>query len=243
MSGNYWELVNRVIKDSDVVLEVLDARFIDETRNIEIEQKVRTAGKKIILVLNKCDLADKQTLEEVKRKLKPCVFTSAKSRLGTTILRKTILDIAKMDYVNVGVVGYPNTGKSSIINALKGRTSAKTSSVSGYTRAIQLIKKGRIAMIDTPGVLPYEKKDETMLALMGAKNAYDLKDPDLAAVEVLKRAKNTEKCYKVQITSKDSYDMLEELALKKGKIKKGGEPDIISMSRIIINDWQKGNLY
>ena len=55
----------------------------------------------------------------------------------------------------VGVLGYPNTGKSSIINALKGRASAPTSPVSGYTKGMQWIRASkRMYLLDPPGVFP-----------------------------------------------------------------------------------------
>ena len=53
----FWKVINKVIEESDVILEILDARYPDKTRNLEIENKVKKAGKKLVYVLNKCDLA------------------------------------------------------------------------------------------------------------------------------------------------------------------------------------------
>ncbi|MBI5881377.1 GTPase, partial [archaeon] len=61
--ANYWKLVNDVIREADILLEILDGRSIDETRNIEIEDKVKKSGKVLIYVINKCDLVDKDKME------------------------------------------------------------------------------------------------------------------------------------------------------------------------------------
>ena len=149
--SNYWRLVNKVIDSASILLEILDARNVDETRNKEIENKVAKSGKVLIYVINKCDLVEKDDVEKISKTLHPCVFVSAKEMLGTRLLRQEIMKNAPKDKFSVGVLGYPNTGKSSIINALKGRASAPTSPVSGYTKGIQLIKiTQRMYLIDTP---------------------------------------------------------------------------------------------
>ena len=71
---SYWKIVNDVIVKADLLLIVLDARFVESTRNKEVESKVASAGKPIIYVITKCDLVDKETLEGSKKKLSPCVF-------------------------------------------------------------------------------------------------------------------------------------------------------------------------
>ena len=141
MKKNYWKIVNSVIDRSDILLLVLDARMPELTRNEEIESKVKLKNKKLIYVLNKCDLMPKEWLEDKKKIFKPAVFVSSTQHLGTTMLRNKILELTKKDYdITVGVLGYPNTGKSSVINALKGKSSARASSVSGYTRGVQMIR-------------------------------------------------------------------------------------------------------
>src|SRR3989338_7985505 len=162
----YWDIVNDVIRETDIVLEVLDARLVDETRNKEIEDKLKKLNKPLIYVINKCDLVDKQEAERQKKRLRPSVFISATNKLGTTMLLHEILRQARnvgarTDRILVGVLGYPNTGKSSVINALAGRASAKTSPLSGFTKAMQLIKLTKnIYLMDTPGVLPYKESDK-----------------------------------------------------------------------------------
>ena len=168
VKSRFWNIVNEVIYNSDVVLEVLDARLIDDTRNVDIENKIKQLNKKLIHVVNKIDLVDIETIKEKLKELTNPVFISSIQRLGTTILKRKILQIGKKDKIVVGVVGYPNTGKSSVINILCGRKKARTSSTSGTTRGIQKIRSSdRLMFLDTPGVIPFEDKDVVKHALIG----------------------------------------------------------------------------
>ena len=151
--SHFGAIVNKVIRKSDIVLEILDARFIDETRNKRIEDKIKI----LIHVINKCDYVEKSYMDEVKKTLENCVFVSAKKRYGTTLLKQKIKALANKNKIKkpmVGVIGYPNVGKSSVINVLKGKRSAKTSPEAGLTRAEQYLNVDNdFLMIDTPGVI------------------------------------------------------------------------------------------
>ncbi|MBW3011580.1 50S ribosome-binding GTPase [Candidatus Woesearchaeota archaeon] len=243
MKKSFWDIVNKIIHDSNVVLEVLDARFPEETRNREIEQKVRAQGKKVIYVLNKCDLVPKQFLEEAKSKLKPCVFVSSKNHQGTLILRKLILKIGDREKIKVGVLGYPKTGKSSLINALKGKKSAKTSPISGFTKAMQWVRiDNRIMLIDSPGVIPFREKMPLKHVLISTTDYSSVEDPDAAAMDLIAAFPGQFEAYYGVKPHKDPQDTLEEIALKNNKLKKGGVPDVDTMARIIIKDWQQGKI-
>jgi hypothetical protein len=239
----FWDIVNKVINESDVVLEVLDARLIDETRNKEIEEKIERANKKLIQVVNKIDLVDIDSIKEKLKELTNPVFIASKEKLGTTILKNKILEVGRKEKVIVGVVGYPNTGKSSVINALAGGRKALTSPTAGFTRGIQKIKASeRIILLDTPGVFPFEEKDEIKLALIGSKNPQEIKDPDLVSIELIKSQNGRiERHYGVE-TNKDPEQTLEAIAKKTNMLKKGGIPDIDRAARMIIMDWQRGKI-
>jgi hypothetical protein len=241
--SNYWRLVNDVIRESDILLEVLDGRSIDETRNIEIEDKVKKSGKVLIYVINKCDLVDKEKMEEAKKLLKPSVFISAKDHLGTSYLRAEIMKRATKEGVKVGVLGYPNTGKSSVINALRGKGVASTSPISGHTHGIQLVKiNQRLYLLDTPGVFPYKENDEVKHAITSAKTFSNIKDPELAVMEILETfPKQLEKFYGVEHDD-DPEQMLEKIALKTRCILKGNLPDTNKAARRILHDWQEGKI-
>ena len=242
MSRFGW-VVHKVIEKSDIVLEILDARFIDETKNREIEYKVKNRNKILIQVINKCDYVDKSHLDEIKGELENCVFISATKRFGITLLRQKIRALAKKKKIKkpiVGVVGYPNVGKSSIINVLKGKGSAKTSPEAGFTKGAQYLKVGNdFLMIDTPGVIARGKNNEEELVLIGAKNPYAMKDPDLAVIKLLKDNPGLiEKRYGVEI-KEDKEETIEDIALKLNLKKKGNLPDVDRVSRKILQDWVK----
>ena len=61
---SFWKTVNQLIREADIILEILDSRFVDETRNIEIEDKIKRAGKQLIFVINKCDLVSKDYMDK-----------------------------------------------------------------------------------------------------------------------------------------------------------------------------------
>jgi hypothetical protein len=238
MSKFGW-VVNKVIEKSDIVLEVLDARFIEETRNKRMEKKIKI----LIHVINKCDYVDKEYLDEVKKKLENCVFVSAKKHFGMRLLKQKIKTLAKdiRDPI-VGVIGYPNVGKSSIINVLKGKKSAKTSAEAGFTKGKQYLRVGDFLMIDTPGVIAKEKSKEQELVLIGAKNPYTIEDPDLSVIKLIKNHPGLlEEKYGVE-KGKDKEETIKNIALKLNFKKKGNEADVERASRKILQDWLNGKI-
>ncbi|WP_135611743.1 GTPase [Methanococcoides sp. AM1] len=251
--ASYKLMIKDVIKKADVLLEVVDARFPDETRNSEVERNVKRSRKPLIIVLSKCDLVSKETLEKSKSRLSkiaPTVFVSSKQRFGTTMLRHKILEVADIQGrdILVGSLGYPNTGKSSVINGVAGKNKAGTSSISGHTKGVQLVKAGsRIVFIDTPGVIPFDENDEYRQGLLGVKDATHLSDPIGVALKIIeticdKNKTALEDFYKVEIGNENSYDVLELIGVKGNFLKKKGEIDETRVAIKIINDWQKGQL-
>jgi ribosome biogenesis GTPase A len=247
-------MVKDVISRADILLEIIDARFPDETRNSEVERDIKRAKKPFILVLNKCDLVPKKILERTKSRLSkiaPTVFVSCKDRFGTTMLLHMILEHAHIQGRDtlVGVLGYPNTGKSTVINVLAGRHKAGTSSISGYTKGVQLVKAegSHIMLLDTPGVIPLEEKDQYLQGVLAVKDATNLKDPIGVAMKIIERcfAQNKsalESFYKVTLEDLDSYDALIVIGKACNFLKKKGEVDETRAAVRLINDWQKGHL-
>ncbi len=239
MVKSFWDAVNKVIEQADIIVEVLDARYIEGTRNQELEDKAKAAGKKVILAINKSDLISKSAIDRSKG-----IYISATKEWGMGELRRAMFaDIDKTKEKNIiGVVGYPNVGKSSVINALTGKEAALTSPQSGFTKGRQLIKmKEGLYMLDTPGVLPYMEKDKAKHALISATDFSKIKDPESVALELIEsNGEQIKRHY--QVKGEDSEEILEEVAKRLGKLKKGGVPDTMNAARTIIMDWQRGNI-
>lgn len=243
---SFWTLVNRVIREADLLLLVLDARLIEESRNIEIERKVAAARKSCLYVLTKSDLATLEDAERSSPRLRPAVVVSAKEFHGIGALKEKILIEAKRmgkETITVGVLGYPNVGKSSLINALKREKSARTSPLSGYTRGLQKIRIGRkIILIDTPGVIPYKEKDFIKQSSIGTIDFLHTREPDIVITELMRKfPERFERHYGITIPD-NPYDAIEELAVKRHVLKRGGKPDSMSMARRMLVDWQKGRI-
>ncbi len=251
---DFWEVVDQVIYESDVLLEVVDARMPNLTRNKKVENKIQSKRKSFILVLNKADLITKEMKEKFLKKFKSklAVFVSCKDRKGVHELREMISDLARKkqyrDNIGVGVVGYPNTGKSSVINALTGRSAAKISPIAGLTRGVQWIRgEGKLMFLDTPGVIPLYEKDEIDQALMAVIDPNKLKNPDLVAMKIIQlflenNKKSLKKFYDVKIESDDTFEILLEIGKRKNFLWKGKKVDEVRTALTIIRDWQRGNL-
>ena len=246
----YWKVIEEIIDESDVVLEVLDARMVNLSRSEEIESLVKSKNKDLIFILNKADLANIKVIEKYKKLLKKeayCYVVSSINRNSIRKLRDHLLKLSKnQEFMRIGVLGYPNTGKSSIINALVRRKKAPISSRAGTTHGQQWIKlSNNVRIIDSPGVIPLKQNDELRYALIGSRNPEKIKNLDLVAHEIIKLFKennNLQKHYKIDIESNNPEQIIEEIGRKKGFIKKGNEIDEVRVTMKIIRDWQSGKL-
>jgi len=252
----YSDIVAEIIRISDVVLEVLDARFISETRNLEVEKLIKDLGKEIIFVINKSDLVDlKKLRESLPEEIHPRVFISCKSGRGGNILRDRIKIEAKRanthanyNRKHIGIIGYPNTGKSSLINFLIGRKVAKTSIEAGFTKGMQKIKLAEnILLIDTPGVIPekeyaYERIMKTgKHARIGARSYGQVKDPRAEVYSLLDNYSEIIQRY-YGFKDLDFDDFIEQLGRKNNFLLKGNTVDEERTFRMILKDWQLGNI-
>jgi len=249
------QAVREIIEKSEIILEILDARAIEKTRNLEIEKLIEKAGKKLILVLNKADLIDIAEFKKNKdvSNLEPYVLYSVKSKLGKERLKNLIKIEAKkikipFPITRVGIIGYPNTGKSSLINSLVGGKKVSTSSERGHTKAIHKIRFTKsIVLLDTPGVIPDE--DNPKANVIDLKKhvqlnviTYDkVKDPDFIVHELMKKHKGTLQEY-YKIKTEDTEEFLEILGKRLNFLKKGGKIDTDRTARAIIKAVQEGKI-
>ena len=250
MSQGFMKQINSLVYASDLMIEVLDARFPERTRNINIENRILEKEKALLIVLNKADLADKTELEKEKKRLiketkARVVFVSSKEKNGGRVLKTEIAKVkGKRTELNNGLIGYTQAGKSTLINALsgKGKGKVKTSSKAGYTRGLQKIKISEgVYLIDAPGIIPYNVRDEFELFIVGAKNANQLKDIESAALRLITElAEKIKKEFKVKST--EDMEILEEIALSKRFLASGGKADTQKAARFLLEKYDKNEL-
>jgi len=243
------DAVNRVIGSADIILYILDARFIEETRNYNIEQNIKLQNKKIIYVINKSDLTHKVD-QNILNKLSPNVVVSCKTRRGVNELRNKIKIISrqlkKEPPIRIGSIGYPNTGKSSVINLVLGRKEvARTSPESGFTKGVMSLKLSKgVYLLDSPGIIPADERIDGLqkLAQIGVRTYDKVDDPGLIVHELMKKYPGVfEKFYGIDANG-DVEKLIQEVGRKKSLLLKHNLVDEDRTARVILKDWQKGRI-
>ncbi|MBI4177681.1 MAG: 50S ribosome-binding GTPase [Candidatus Aenigmarchaeota archaeon] len=243
-SSGFRYRIRRIIESADLVVEILDARDPFGTKNTEVEKFVRMSHKRLLTVVNKADLVGGVDYPESS---KTCVISS-KNRKSAAILKDFIKANLPKTPARVAIVGYPNVGKSTIINLLKGRKSASVAPIPGHTRGVQWIRIDEdILLLDSPGIVPSYERDEVSIALKGAIEADQVKDPEHVAHEILEGILHAgpakiEKAYDIKVSSRDPHEILRLIALRRGRILKGREPDTRSAAKTVIRDRYKGKI-
>lgn len=242
-------IAKKILTESNLVLEVIDARIPFETRNSVVEQFAKERNKSLIIVMNKSDLVPKDFLMKAKQMIEkeyPVVVFSAHKNIGIKELQEKLKEIAKKKgIIKVGVLGYPNVGKSSIINSLKKKKVAITSPKPGMTTGEKLIKLDEnIFLIDTPGIITLEFQEN--LALKGSYIPEKLQQPVEIALKLIEKIYKEKKealkeLYKIE-PDEDSLKTLEKIAEKLNYKISGGELDLDRTAKKVLWDWIKGNL-
>ena len=255
-SKRIWNELYKVIDSSDVVIQVLDARDPLGTRSAMVEEylKKEKQHKHLLFVLNKVDLVPTWVTQKwvsiLSAEYPTIAFhASLMHPFGKGALINVFRQLGKLHtsskQISVGFIGYPNTGKSSVINALRSKKVCKTAPIAGETKVWQYITLMRkIYLIDCPGIVPPGKgESDTDKVLRGVVRVEHLEAPEDYVAEVLNRCKQKYVARNYKIFSwKDHIDFLEQLAKKCGRLGKGGEPDINAVSKIVLNDWNRGKL-
>ena len=145
----------------------------------------------------------------------------------------------------MGFIGYPNTGKSSIINTLRREKVCSVAPIPGQTKVWQYITlMRRIFLIDCPGIVPPSTTDtETDIILRGVVRVETVAAPDGHIEELLRRCKpiHLSRTYQVKDWTSE-LDFLEKVAIRRGRLLKGAKPDIESAARMVISDFVRGKL-
>jgi len=244
----FWPVVLNVLRNSDVVLLLVDARMPEISRNSEIVSKIKAMkGKRLMLVFNKSDLISKEEIVRLRKEYPNAFFISASRKTGVNKLKKTLENIAEnwnRPSLRVGLVGYPNIGKSTLINLLAPSARAKTSPTPGTTKKTQWIRTGRLRIMDSPGVIPFGDR-KVQVGMTASKDPHKIKNPERVAVRIIeflmkKNKKLLKKYYRAE--GKDAYEIFEDIGRKMGYLVKGGEVDENRIAIKIIDDWQKGKI-
>lgn len=248
----------------DAVCEILDARIPLASRNPDIDGM--TEGKPRLIVLNRTDMADAAETKrwsEYFRALGYAVMTcDAKSGRGVsgfvpavrTLLREKLRVYAERGQnrvLRVMVLGIPNVGKSTFINKVAGRKTAKAEDRPGVTRGKQWVPVDRdLELMDTPGILwpRFEDKEVGVkLAFTGAIRD-DVLDREEVAMRLIRylaerypQAVSARYKYEPDL-SDDGYTMLEKAARGRGFLVSGGEADTERLSRVLLDEFRGGKL-
>lgn len=244
----------------DAVAEVVDARIPVSSRNPEIAELI--SGKPHIILLNKCDMADRSVTEEwinyYKKQNITAIPLDCKSGKGIDKFKTTVKTVLaeRLEYyqskgmvgkpLRVMVVGIPNVGKSTFINRIAGKTRAKAENRPGVTRGNQWFTIDRqLELLDTPGVLWPKFEDQTVgehLAFTGAVKDRIL-DTELLAMRLLEilseryREKLTERYGELDFEC-DSYDLLCQIGKKRGMVIRGGETDTERAANMVLEEYR-----
>ncbi|KAL8426546.1 hypothetical protein Efla_006611 [Eimeria flavescens] len=264
-SKRIWGELYKVIDASDVLVQVVDARDPMGTRCQRLERylKAQRSAKHLVLVINKAsllvDLVPSQVARhwlQVLSKEMPTLLMQAdknKKNIGRTqlfqLLRQYGQLMADRKHVSIGFFGYPNVGKSSIINFLKSKQVCKAAPIPGQTRVWQYVAlTSKLYLIDCPGIVPLssEAGDDTTKVLRGVVRPERISTPEEHIGAVLQRVKREALIVRYGLDEKttwaDQEEFLSLLAIRLGKLKKGGEPDISTTARIMLYDLQRGRL-
>ncbi|KIW06827.1 uncharacterized protein PV09_02507 [Verruconis gallopava] len=284
-------IFKQVIESADVILYVLDARDPEGTRSREVERQILAAdggNKRLILILNKIDLVPPNVLKgwlTHLRKYFPTLPLRASmpapnartfdhkqlSVKGTSeALFKALKTYAQSKSlkrsISVGIIGYPNVGKSSVINALTSRmgkgAAAPVGAEAGVTTSLREVKlDNKLKLLDSPGIVfptatgnkMTKSEEHARLILLNAVPPKDIEDPVPAVTLLLKRMSASQEMMDKLLNVYDlpplmstggdiTTDFLVQVARKRGRLGRGGIPNLHSAAQCVITDWRDGRI-
>ncbi|KAI1767744.1 P-loop containing nucleoside triphosphate hydrolase protein [Hypoxylon sp. FL1150] len=292
------KVFKQVVDQADVVLYVLDARDPEGTRSREVERMVMAAasgGKRLMLVLNKIDLVPSHALKNWLTYLRRYFPTLPLRASGSapnaqtfnhrdltvqstsSTLFKSLKSFAASKQlkraISVGVIGYPNVGKSSVINALlsrmggRGPAACPAGAEAGVTTSIRAVKiDSKLTLLDSPGIVfPSAPNGESTskknaieahahLILLNAIPPKQIEDPIPAVTLLLKRLSASPELLQKLMDVYDlpplmtapngdpTTDFLVQVARKRGRLGRGGVPNLPAAAMTVVTDWRDGRI-
>ena len=251
------------IKLIDLVIELLDARIPISSRNPDIDSLGKNKAR--LVLLNKSDLADEaqnnKWIQYFKDKGIIALKINSKNKQGIKDINNAVLTVCKEKIerdkrkgiknrpVRAMVVGIPNVGKSTFINAYAGKNCAKTGNKPGVTKGKQWIRLGKnLELLDTPGVLWPKFDDQKIglhLAFIGSMNDNNLDMAELAYQLIREISKTYPEAFinRYGITGdEDPLQVMYQVAEVRGCKLKGNKLDLDKTSSMIMDDFRSGKL-
>ena len=262
------------IKLIDIIIELTDARIPAAGRNPDIDELGK--NKYRLVILNKADLADPNVTKKWREfyESQGLIVMEMNSKTGNEaskvkdLVLKACAEKIERDKkrgivgrpIRAMVAGIPNVGKSTFINKLAGRASAKTGNKPGVTKGKQWISLGKnMQLLDTPGILWPKFEDETIglhIALIGSLNDENLDTTELACelIKILKEYYPNAIMEKYNIDSEALKELEEEqyatpasavlsaIAINRKCFKHGAVPDMDRAASLLLDDFRNGRL-
>lgn len=253
------------IKNVDIVVEILDARIPISSRNPDVDSMV--GEKPRLIVLNRADQADegmnRRWAEHFRSKGWSVLQTDSKSGAGVSQFAAVVRSVLKEQIarwaekgqvgrpVRAMVIGIPNVGKSTFINQVAKRKSAKAQNRPGVTRGKQWITvDSGLELMDTPGILWPKFEDQSVgmnLAYTGAVKDTIMDLETLASHLMALLARRYPEAiaarYKLEISPEmEGWQLLEAAGRKRGFLISGGEVDLERMARVLLEEYRSGKL-
>ena len=258
-------MITAEIKNVDAVCEILDARIPLSSRNPDVDEL--TAGKPRLVVLNRVDQADpgetRRWAAYFRGKGYAVLEANAKGGAGTAQFAAAVRELLRdklaawADRGQVGrtvrimVLGIPNVGKSTFINKVAHRKTARAEDRPGVTRSKQWVPvDSTLELLDTPGILWPRFDDPEVgkrLAFTGAikDDVVDMEELACCLMDYLSRryAPVLAERYKIEVEPEDSgYDLLEKAGRKRGFLMRGAQVDTQRMARVLLDEFRGGKL-
>lgn len=251
------------IKLIDLVIELVDARIPVSSRNPDIDELSKNKAR--LILLNKADLAEDKWndawSEYFKEKGFAVVKINSKKGGGVKSIQNVILETCKEKIerdrkrgilnrpIRAMVVGIPNVGKSTFINALAGKACTKTGNKPGVTKGKQWIRLNKnVELLDTPGILWPKFEDQVVglrLAFIGSIKDEILNTEELAmelAAFLLKKYPGVLASKYQMEEQKDTFGCLQEIAKSRHCLLRGNELDTNKAALLLIDDFRNGKL-